>query len=106
MLSSGVLVGFYPRYLLVIHQVTSLVDFSSVGPVNNKITLYLVSATLRYSLNTWTLFLCENISRGDLMVRVLGMIYTTFLLNAESFRWQIPDDEYFSYSCFDSPMNL
>lgn len=104
MLSSGVLVGFYPRYLLVIHQVTSLVDFSSVGPVNNKITLYLVSATLRYSLKTWTLLLCENISRGNFDGK--GMIYTTFLLNAESLRWQIPDDEYFSYSCFDSPMNL
>lgn len=72
MLSSGVLVGFYPRYLLVIHQVTSLVDFSSVGPVNNKITLYLVSATLRYSLNTWTLFLCENISRGNFDGKGLG----------------------------------
>lgn len=104
MLSSGVLVGFYPRYLLVIHQVTSLVDFSSVGPVNNKITLYLVSATLRYSLKTWTLFLCENISRGNFDGKGLGNDLHN--LSSESFRWQIPDDEYFSYSCFDSPMNL
>lgn len=72
MLSSGVLVGFYPRNLLVIHQVISLVDFSYVGPVNNKITLYLVSATLRYSLNTWTSFLCGNISRGNFDGKGLG----------------------------------
>lgn len=52
-------------------------------------------------ISMWKSFL-----EGILMVRVSGMIYTTFLLNAESFRWQIPDDEYFSYSCFDSPMNL